>query len=449
MRRNTNYFGDVSQFFLKAKKEENFVLDPKIKNELREKLSLKINEIKNAVIEKDIQDIDETPVSGGFWTLWKRQLISVPASLFALVMIVFAANNFNFSLQTKEDFSPTTEKTTDLQTTLLDTTVPDSALIAETTPVETEKPELLVLNINELGSNSTLPERNLNKYQPPAETPKTTEPAVYQSQTTTTTEQQPANQQTEKIVSSTSQQNNNTTSTASTAATAPKTQTSTQSKTTTSTSTTAQTAQPSNTTTTSSAQTTQQSVSETQSDTSSDTTATQTQTEQPETITTQPASTTPPAEIISAIPATTGTITATQQLEDQTVLPETVTSAATMINLNADLIENAEVGFQTTAYTLVKTSLNDYIKDNTVLVQKVRTREYTINYYTNSSGQKQPEFDRSIIAEVTSGKSPSAVNIYYISETQVLVEVIEGTTKKLYLYENKGEGWTVIKYEKN
>ena len=66
MRRNSNYFGDLSQFFLRAKKEENFVLDAKIKNELREKISLKINEIKNPVIEKEMepdirQDIDDTP----------------------------------------------------------------------------------------------------------------------------------------------------------------------------------------------------------------------------------------------------------------------------------------------------------------------------------------------------------------------------------------------------
>ena len=68
--------------------------------------------------------------------------------------------------------------------------------------------------------------------------------------------------------------------------------------------------------------------------------------------------------------------------------------------------------------------------------------------FSISSILSEPVFDTSILSQITADKSPSSVNVYYVSGAQALVEIVEGTTKKLYLYEKKGDSWTVVKYEK-
>ena len=450
------------------------MLDPEVKNSIREKISLKINEIKNPQTEtadasetikepvvqpatKKVQQpaikksFDEPESTGNFWTRWKYQLISVPASFFALIMIVFAANNFSFIMRPNEDFSP---KNTDIQTSVLDTSkIEDSALISEATPekTETQTPELLVLDINDLGQINIPSERTLNKYQQTAETTKTSKQPVVTGENQTTTARSPqtnniaqqptsASNQTEPAVSSANRQTNSTDTT--------QTQTATQRTTTTS-----ATSQTETSSTTGSQQTGAETQMTASSGTSSATTSQPEQTQPASSQTVSDSETTPPpatTATASLTPEVTDTTPVAQQPENQTAQPLQATSNQAATYTNPAITENNITKIGTPGiYNIEPVALSSYIQDSTVLLNKVRSKTYTTNYYTDASGQSGPAFDRTIIGEITADKSPSAVNVYYINSTRVIIEIVEGTTKKLYLYENKGDGWTVIKYEKN
>jgi len=181
MRRNSNYFGDISQFFLKAKRQEKIELDPEIKNRIKSSLELKIQDLKYQPIEpiEEPMPVERiNPVEKvSFWHTWRYQFIGVPASLFALLLIVFAANNFKFPLsptktiEDKPTISATPEKTTE--------------------KIEKSKPELLVLDINDMGKRTLneFAETTTQKSQP-STTVKTT-PAVTTSAPSTTSADTP------------------------------------------------------------------------------------------------------------------------------------------------------------------------------------------------------------------------------------------------------------------
>lgn len=452
MRRNSNYFGDVSQFFLRAKKEENFVLDAKIKNSVREKLSLKINEIKNPVSEKTQEEVqpvsnysdytikrivEEATVKRDFWSIWKRQLISVPASLAALTLIVFAANNFNFTLQPKETFLPKTEKTSDLAASLLDTKAPeentaDSAMIADAINKQPEanNPDILVLDIGSMGENSSGETRSLNKYQP-----------AENIQTSSGAASQPTNQQN----TADNQTASDTTQTQSEYQTQP--QTNTETSTAADSNVDSQTEENINRTTTQNVQT--ENIASNQTIASQDQTGTQT---------TQP-------QIASETAETSSTQTASLNVTDNTLntnlstdnqlpdynltLPETETPATPaideIINNNPAIIVNPDLIKSTTTIT----ALSEYQKNAGVYINTDKNKLYSVNYYKASSLTREPIFDKMILTDLTANKTPSAVNVYYLSGTRVLVEVVENGIKKLFLYEQRDGAWTVIKYEKN
>lgn len=157
MRRNSNYFADVSQFFLKAKRREQIELDPEIKSRIRGSIELKINDLKFRpeepahAVEKPTEPALNPAPKQSFWRTWRYQFIGVPASLFALMLIVFAANNFKFTLPASQDFAPASDDYIVEEKPLI------AEIITETQPEKKPKPELLILDINDLG------QRNLNQ----------------------------------------------------------------------------------------------------------------------------------------------------------------------------------------------------------------------------------------------------------------------------------------------
>jgi len=415
MRKNSNYFGDVSQLFLKAKKEEEFDIDPSIKNEIRKSLNSKITEMKHpAAVQEQVK---KAQISD-FWNRWRYQLVGVPASLFALMMIVFAANNFHFTMQ-KEDFSPTTtrnnEPQTEIQASVLDTQT-------ETTEpaVEKPKPELLVLNINDMGKNpatvettNTTTSKTSSPSQVTAPATKTADkPAVTQPVQTGTQTQQP------------------------TTPTQAPTQTATQQQT------TPQTGSPSlisNVITNVFPK-----VNEPSKNIESleqDPIQPEIPASTPNTLTTIQDSLNLPIENLSATIPESANLQATPALNNSTataVVTENTNIAQQALNNN---IVSAAIYQQEVA-------LKDQILNNNVLYRKLRTKKYPITYYGNSSLQQEPDFDKSIINELTNNKQPTAVNVYYLDENNVIIEVKEGETTKLYKYAKTGDTWTMVKYEK-
>ena len=99
---NKHYFSDITDLFLKVKKEENITIDANAKESIKKMLHAKINKMKAADTYEKLE-----PIGGkqSFWTTWKRQLIGVPASLVAVMVIVFAMSSLQPSIP-KDDFSP-------------------------------------------------------------------------------------------------------------------------------------------------------------------------------------------------------------------------------------------------------------------------------------------------------------------------------------------------------
>lgn len=85
---DNNYFSDITELFIKAKKAENIHVSPHSKATIREMLAYKIDEMKIA---------EEAP-QGSFFNKWKFQLMGVPASLFAVFLVVFAFQNLQVTM---------------------------------------------------------------------------------------------------------------------------------------------------------------------------------------------------------------------------------------------------------------------------------------------------------------------------------------------------------------
>jgi len=111
-----NYFSDITELFLDAKKREDIQVNPHSKAATREMLSYKIDQMKASPLS--------SPKEAGFWSKWKKQLIGVPASFLAVFAIVLAMQNMQISMPT-QDFTPTT--TPDEQTFEEDTAIIEDA----------------------------------------------------------------------------------------------------------------------------------------------------------------------------------------------------------------------------------------------------------------------------------------------------------------------------------
>jgi len=145
-----NYFSDITDLFLKIKREENIQINEEAKAEIREMLQAKIIKIKDDAIQNaQIDDSLKQP----FWVTWRYQLFGIPASLFALVLIVFITSNLKVSIP-KEDFSPTRENTANK-------TVVETAKQTESDrPLVKTAPGLMVIDFSEDNKNS----RSLNDF---------------------------------------------------------------------------------------------------------------------------------------------------------------------------------------------------------------------------------------------------------------------------------------------
>ncbi|MFC1599870.1 hypothetical protein ACFL3T_02475 [Patescibacteria group bacterium] len=140
-----NYFSDITELFIKAKKAENIDVNPHSKAAIREMLAYKVDEIKSA---------EEAPEKG-FFSKWKFQLVGVPASVFAVFMVVFAFQNLQITMP-KEDFAPTTASEVATSESIFgetELTEDVDTPVIEDLPTEVKeskpKPELLVINYGE------------------------------------------------------------------------------------------------------------------------------------------------------------------------------------------------------------------------------------------------------------------------------------------------------------
>lgn len=176
MHKNTNYFSDVINLLLEAKNNEQIKVDPQAKAEIQARIANKIAEIK--AVGKKMPD--PTPKQAGPW--WK--LIGVPATIGALMIMLYAAlpkdgvpqitepepKTPQYALQTT-DTDATDALQQDTEDRLTDAEEDADALQATQEPDEPERvqtprprPELLVLDVSEMGRRHLEPEaRTLNK----------------------------------------------------------------------------------------------------------------------------------------------------------------------------------------------------------------------------------------------------------------------------------------------
>lgn len=165
-----NYFNDITELFIKAKKAENIEVNPHSKAATREMLSYKIDQMKS-----NKQDAPKE----GFWKTWKKQLIGVPASLLAIFVVVFAAQNMQITIP-KEDFTPSGTQETDTETTtdsIYDEAESDSPIIEDAEKPEPKvEPELMVIDYDETQPTYYTP-------RAPVQEPQTQEPQQPAQQT--------------------------------------------------------------------------------------------------------------------------------------------------------------------------------------------------------------------------------------------------------------------------
>jgi len=98
-----NYFSDITDLFLQVKKEENIQIDKTAKEQIKQMLQKKING--NLNVQKGTQ---QSRLETSFLSTWKYQLLGIPASVFAFILVVFAVTNLNVSIK-KENFTPVME----------------------------------------------------------------------------------------------------------------------------------------------------------------------------------------------------------------------------------------------------------------------------------------------------------------------------------------------------
>jgi len=207
-----NYFSDITDLFIKAKKAEKIDVNPHSKAAIREMLAYKVDEMKQA---------DMTPEKG-FFAKWKYQLVGVPASLFAVFMVVFAFQNLAI-IMPKEDFAPEATEGSSMEQSEAEINIfgepeiKDTPVIEEVTEVSSPKPkpELLVIDYGEtvqpqtsttpktgggyVPSSYTQPvvqptetvEPTFKPYVAPVATPKVTVPKVTTPKVTSPTEIEP------------------------------------------------------------------------------------------------------------------------------------------------------------------------------------------------------------------------------------------------------------------
>lgn len=191
-----NYFSDITELFIKAKQAEKIEVNPHSKAAIREMLAYKVDEMKAA---------EEAP-GGNFFNKWKFQLMGVPASVFAVFLLVFAFQNLQITMP-KEDFAPGategssmerseaeipgTSEASEAEPEILDKPgisdkpeIKDIPIIEEVANEPKPEPELMVIDYGETAQPTTTTQPKTGGgpvYTAPAYTPptETVEEAVY------------------------------------------------------------------------------------------------------------------------------------------------------------------------------------------------------------------------------------------------------------------------------
>jgi hypothetical protein len=152
MDKNNNYFSDITDLFLDAKKEERINVDPQTKNAMREMLKYKISEAKG-----EVQATHDRPNFMDIFKRWKYQLVGVPATLAVLVLGVYAANNLGVFFPKEEPEAGTdtlSESTAEMIAAETDEALvaeKDKAFFRRVTKPSREDNKLLVLDVDEMG----------------------------------------------------------------------------------------------------------------------------------------------------------------------------------------------------------------------------------------------------------------------------------------------------------
>lgn len=163
---DNNYFSDITELFIKAKKAEKIEINPHSKAAIREMLAYKVDEMKTA---------EEAP-TGNFFNKWKFQLMGVPASVFAVFLLVFAFQNLQITMP-KEDFAPGGATEANEADILDEKVVKDTPVIEEADePAPKPKPELMVIDYGETTQPATTTQIKTGggTYTPPTYTQPTT-----------------------------------------------------------------------------------------------------------------------------------------------------------------------------------------------------------------------------------------------------------------------------------
>jgi hypothetical protein len=416
MNKNNNYFSDVTDLFLKAKNEEKIKIDPKSKAEIRSTLTNKIAELKG-VPEDTTAETHTGSSFANFWNRYKYQFLGVPATVFAIMAIVYAANNIMFTIP-KEDYSPKGSQNSqesqlapenqDTQKNQNERNEPESPPeqarkaeneqdepVFETLPEgEIKEPELLVLDINEMGSKEET--RRLNKL--PEKEPEeimTGGGELPENETQNLKDNVKSEQQTEEPEKQQTEEQQSPDETSETKETKDEKSA--------------------------------QKITATRSDDEAD----QPKQDQPETENqtleqTQPEPDEPADEL-----QTQETAADDKPQELKVLTPQ---------ERNPSLATNT--GEKTV-------SLESLYTSKPAEPVKTVNDEVAVNYYLAPEVEVSPEFDGEILKEITGDFKSGIANVYYLSEEKVVVKVQQDDASKYYLYEKNESGeWTTRKYEK-
>jgi hypothetical protein len=99
--------------------------------------------------------------------------------------------------------------------------------------------------------------------------------------------------------------------------------------------------------------------------------------------------------------------------------------------------------------TLFKVPLKQYTEQENIFLKKESIKKIPVYYFTQTELNKEPDFDKTIIEKLTKTQSFKSMNIYFIENGKVLIEIDDDKFSKWYLLEKLSNGkWTIQKYEK-
>jgi len=386
-----------------------------------------------------------------FWYTWQKRLVTIPIALFTIVAIVYAASNLGITFKKTPVLTPTQ----DIQSH--ENIVSNKTQPVEQTDIETStQPTEDIKN----SDNTTISDNpvidQIENYTPKQEESrsltKISEPVAPTQETkisTNSTTRTPTIETTSQITSIT------TTSTGAntTPATQPTTQNTDQATQVDNIIQTQDTPLP----TTDSAAQPKPNNQVIEADNQSLDSNPNTQTEK---ITQQPAekNTLDATPISTPITSTFSDISTTEFINEQpaqqtesTTIPEKEIEAE-IEKRSSEQIILSTTQEQSDAFSDDYAAQNEPLSKQTnseIVFIKEDSEAYPIYYYRDSTLKSDPDFDKEILDKISQRKGPESVSVYYLSETQVLVEVKDSGISKWYLFTKVGDLWTIQKYEKD